>query len=297
MKSVCYNNTDCPSGQVCDIEQGKSHGACQDMCRDDEDCPDEYLCNMATNLCKEVECRTDDDCNESFRCEDGYCISVEPLNCPEGMVSVGHKFCIDAYEASRPDATVDSAGSDSSFATSRPGVFPWQVMDNNQADQACRAAGKSLCTEDQWYLACIGPSGTIYSYGDDYDPVICNSIDTFCNCESSGPCGDQDPCPYPHCYNDCDAWPAVLPTGHFSNCKNGFGVFDMNGNFWEHVLGGDGTRIRGGAFNCLDSETLHRCDYIPGDWEPSAQSFRCCSTGLTENDAGEGDTPDSGGGE
>jgi hypothetical protein len=73
------------------------------------------------------------------------------------------------------------------------------------------------------------------------------------------------------CYNsaDCGASFSVEePTGHFTDCTNDYGVLDMNGNVWEHVLNGDETRIRGGAFNCADSKTLHRCDHIPGNWTP-----------------------------
>ena len=54
----------------------------------------------------------------------------------------------------------------------------------------------------------------------------------------------------------------------------------MNGNVWEHVRGGGRKLVRGGAFNCSDSRTLHTCIYIPGYWEPSAQGFRCCSDGT-----------------
>ena len=59
----------------------------------------------------------------------------------EWMVKVGDSFCIDTYEASRPDATADSAGTDESLATSRVGVLPWQVADNQTARAACLAAG------------------------------------------------------------------------------------------------------------------------------------------------------------
>lgn len=284
VKSVCYNNADCPSGQVCQIVLGKTDGVCRDMCEVDTDCQPGYLCDQATHICKEAECENDVDCGSGFDCADGECVSEAPLECPEGMVSVEHRFCIDKWEASRSDATIDSTGSDGTVATSRPGVIPWQVENNAEATAACRAAEKSLCTEDQWFSACRGSSETVYSYGDEYDPLVCNGIDTYCYCDSGQPCGDQDPCPYPYCYHDCGASFRVEPTGHFTDCTNDYGVFDMNGNVWEHVLNGDETRIRGGAFNCGDSKTLHRCDYIPGDWAPSARGFRCCSAGLNNDD-------------
>ena len=170
------------------------------------------------------------------------------------------------------------------MAVSQKGVIPWRVVDNATAQQACEAAGKTLCTSRQWETACRGPTGKVYGYGDDYDPVICNGIDKYCQCPEGSPCEGHDPCPFPHCYTQCGAdyfyTPFRLdPTGANPGCTNGYGVFDMNGNLWEHVFQGDERSIRGGAYNCADSVRLHRCDYIPGDWTPSDRGFRCCSAG------------------
>ncbi len=294
--SVCYNNADCPEGKVCDIEQGKSHGTCQSTCFEDGDCSVGYLCDPAANLCRQADCHTDSDCKEDFKCESGRCKAVKPLKCPAGMVPIERRFCIDIYEASRPDATARERGSDSSAATSKPEVLPWMVADNAEASKACQAAGKSLCTEDQWFKACSGPSGTVYAYGNKYEPLTCNGIDTYCNCDKGSDCQNRDPCPFPFCYYECGGIYMLETTGSFPNCKNGYGVFDMNGNLWEHVLGGDETRIRGGAFNCGDSQKLHRCDYIPSTWEPAARGFRCCGPGWTDEDAGPDDAARDGGG-
>jgi formylglycine-generating enzyme required for sulfatase activity len=203
------------------------------------------------------------------------------------MVPIDQEFCIDVYEASRPDATYTDVGTDESMAVSKAGVQPWKLTDdsNNVADQACRAAGKRLCTEAEWQQACMGPEGTVYAYGDEYSATVCNGIDTYCYCDKES-CQTADPCPFPHCYNSCRSNFHVEPTGIFEDCTNGYGIYDMNGNLWEHVLEGDDSRIRGGAYNCGNSELLHRCDYIPGDWSPDAKGFRCCTDGWTENDAG-----------
>jgi formylglycine-generating enzyme required for sulfatase activity len=53
-------------------------------------------------------------------------------------------------------------------------------------------------------------------------------------------------------------------------------VYDINGNVWELADTNDGLEhFRGGAYNCSDSEALHRCDH-DGTWGPSARGFRCC---------------------
>jgi len=292
--SVCYNNADCPDDRVCEIAQGKGFGQCRPLCRDDGDCAKGYHCDAASAICEMDECQSTQNCESGFECQDGRCISRQPLDCEAGMVSIENQFCIDIYEASRPDATDKTAGLDSAFATSRKGVVPWQVKNNQEAQKACEAAGKSLCKASQWFQSCRGPKGQAYSYGDTYDPAICNGIDTYCDCAANGPCADRSPCPFSDCREVCGAQFGLDVTGLFEGCTNRFGVFDMNGNLWEHVLGGDETQMRGGAYNCADSKTFHRCDYIPGTWRPLAQGFRCCSTGRPAGDGGPADGLDGG---
>jgi formylglycine-generating enzyme required for sulfatase activity len=200
------------------------------------------------------------------------------------MVPVGEAFCVDQYEASRPDATAQSAGADSSQATSREGVLPWVPVEYATAKSACEAAGKRLCTESELQGACSGPDETTYPYGNNYDPTTCNGVDTYCRCDSAN-CADLAICPYPHCYNEspegtvglgCGADLRVMPTGSFSSCVNEYGAFDLSGNVWELVERGDETSwYVGGAYNCLDSEALHQCDSL--EQNVSARGFRCCA--------------------
>jgi formylglycine-generating enzyme len=282
VKRDCVKSADCPTGQLCHIAQGSYEGVCRDICDVNTDSEAGTMPKQVNHAYEEADCRSDGDCGSGFDCIKGNCVSRTPITCPEGMAPIEHRFCIDKYEASRPDATAGSEGIDNAMATSRPGVMPWRVESNATAAAACRAAGKSLCTENQWFTACRGASKTAYSYGDEYNPSSCNGIDTYCFCAPGRICGNRKPCPYPYCYDACGADFHLESTGHFPTCTNDYGVFDMNGNLWEHVLNGDETRVRGGAFNCGDSKTLHRCDYIPGDWAPSAQGFRCCAAGLDE---------------
>jgi hypothetical protein len=173
------------------------------------------------------------------------------------MVDIGGSFCMDRFEASRPDATAGSSGVDQSRAVSRAGVLPWVLFEganeNGMARTACLAAGKDLCAAEQWWIACTGPDRTTYGYGDTYDPSACNGIDTF---------GRSD-------FH-------LLPTGTLESCRSAWGVYDLNGNVWEHVLDGGLPLVRGGAYNCSDSAALHQCDYVPTSWTPSARGFRCC---------------------
>lgn len=267
-------------------------------CNRDDDCAAVEICSLGDCV---VGCRPDDvRCPLGTECRDGFCRSTVDAGivdaattdsastpCPADMVLVDGIYCVDRYEASRPDATATSAGSDESRATSRVGVLPWFPVTLEVAMAACSGAEKHLCTAAQYQNACQGPDQTVYAYGDDYDPVICNSIDTYCRC-STDSCAAIAECPYPHCYNQpppgqsepgggCGATPHAMPTGSFPGCTNEYGVYDINGNVWEMVNDGSGGyEFRGGAYNCIDSEKLHRCDYTAGSI--LAKGFRCCSS-------------------
>ena len=226
-------------------------------CFQNEDCEHPRICDNKGQCV--YECLNDSDCGSGFKCDDHQCVlggsSSEPLDCPEGMVSIQNAFCMDIYEASRQDATNESEGSDGSIATSMPNVMPWKEKNLDVARQACEAAGKKVCTSTQWSYVCHGTNDSTYVYGNDYDPNTCNGIDAFGSGKHH-----------------------LAPTGSFPDCTNTFGVFDINGNLWEQVLDGDLENVRGGAYNCSNSAKLHQCDFIPQTWVPSAIGFRCCKT-------------------
>lgn len=239
-------------------------GGCfiRQKCYREDDCPSPKTCNFATGECV-YECAQPGECGEGFVCEDFRCVPqvIEGISCPDDMVPVAETFCIDVYEASMPDATPEFSGSVETHAVSVAGVMPWRTTSNEKATAACDASGKRLCTPVEWGLACSGPDATAYGYGNSYEPETCNGIDLF---------GRE------HLH--------VTPAGSLSGCTNAWGVFDMNGNLWEHTMDGDATTVRGGAYNCIDSAKLHKCDYIPGNWSPSALGFRCCLTPEQEEE-------------
>jgi formylglycine-generating enzyme required for sulfatase activity len=207
-----------------------------------------------------------------------------PPRCPEGMVDAG-TFCIDRYEASRDNATATHSGT-SSTPTSRPGVLPWVHATLLEAREACSSVGKYLCTLDEWSEACTGPTDTVYTYGDDYEPERCNGTDTFCDCSSSA-CSGLTTCPYPGCYTEespegggpCGGSPHLMPTGSFRRCTNGYGLLDASGNAWELVdLGDDTLQVMGGGYNSIEPVTQLACGFHPEHWLPCtcSRGFRCC---------------------
>jgi hypothetical protein len=171
-------------------------------------------------------------------------VPLGPTNCTEGMTDTG-TACMDTYEASHADATATSIGT-SELAVSQPGVLPWYPLSTvvtealSTARAACRRMGKRLCTLAEWVSSCQGPDALVYGYGNEYDPVICNSLDTYCYCDSAA-CSSLEVCPYPLCYSEpspegggpCGAAFRATPTGFFPGCVNHYGVVDINGNVWE----------------------------------------------------------------
>ncbi len=111
----------------------------------------------------------------------------EPSPCPRNMVLVENgeaRFCVDKYEASLVE--VDSGGNEKPYphwlpvdghtvrAVSEPDVFPQAFISEVQAEDACAASGKRLCTHAEWKTACMGPAKTTFPYGDARRPGVCH---------------------------------------------------------------------------------------------------------------------------
>src|SRR4051812_38924272 len=92
--------------------------------------------------------------------------------CPEGMARVNETFCVDRYEASLLEVLPDGAERGWSpyhtpqgahvRAVSRRNVVPQAYISEGQADRACRASGKRLCSNTEWFRACTGPQHTSF---------------------------------------------------------------------------------------------------------------------------------------
>src|SRR6478735_6035986 len=92
--------------------------------------------------------------------------------CPSGMALVEDTFCIDRWEASlvevgargvtTPFSPYESVKGHTVRAVSKPNVVPQAYISRNEAEQACKASGKRLCTESEWVHVCKGRHPTTF---------------------------------------------------------------------------------------------------------------------------------------
>ena len=152
-------------------------------------------------------------------------------------VPVGGKtVCVDAYEyPNEPDAV------------------PRDMVNQEQAVELCKQAGKHLCSIDEWQAACRGKDKGRYSYGDSYRQNKCNTNTK-----------------------------AVKRSGRKEQCRSWYGMYDMNGNLWEWTSTTSKDHpnmflVAGGTWNtnneskCTDS----KFSFYPQNQYPSV-GFRCC---------------------
>lgn len=182
--------------------------------------------------------------------------------CPTGFGTMalvvrdgGAAFCIDVYEASREDATIDSVGTSANIvAHSNGGVLPWSNLGLIGARTACQGAGKRLCSDTEWQNACGGINQLIFPYSaDTYNATACNGLDA-----GEGRAG---------------------PAGARLLCEGTDGALDMSGNLSEWIEGG---KAHGGSFN--SAEVQLRCDQPGTEPDLSAPGpsvgFRCCADAV-----------------
>jgi len=127
---------------------------------------------------------------------------------PADMVALstgdGWQFAIDRYEF-----------------PNQVGVAPEIYVNLDEAQQACRTAGKRLCTAAEWRRACEGAEGANrFGYGPRYQADRCHTGRTL----PSGHTSMMDPDEL------------VATSGAFPGCSTPEGVFDLVGNAEEWVL-------------------------------------------------------------
>jgi formylglycine-generating enzyme required for sulfatase activity len=164
-------------------------------------------------------------------------------------------------------------------AVSRLGVRPNGYVAGLVAATACAAAGKRLCTLDEFVTACRGEGDTPFPYGETYEEGACNVYreeHPAALLHDNASIGHLDPR-----LNRVRSKgrPLLQRTGESPACRSRWGndaVYDMVGNLDEWVDEGNGA-FAGGFYaratraGCEAVVTAHPksyCDYSTG--------VRCC---------------------
>jgi formylglycine-generating enzyme required for sulfatase activity len=206
------------------------------------------------------------------------------------LVALPHgDVCVDKYEAAIEGhdyaESLDGIDAGAMRATPARGLRPQVNVSEFQAEAACRASSKRLCTLADWTAACRGPAKTIYPYGNEYDPTACNTGRSSPIRAVFGTQGGRAD----------DPRLAKVPGGSeaggaFPRCVSAYGVFDMHGNVAEWVsdssrAGDDRFGMFLGGFFAESSENGAGCEYKTTahfkEYHDYSVGFRCCKDPAT----------------
>lgn len=212
-----------------------------------------------------------------------------PGPCPPHMALVDDRVCVDRYEAALdeqidgawgPASPYDTVGARIVRARAGPDQVPQGYISGDQAEIACENAGKRLCTSAEWLLACQGPAGTTYPYGDAHQSGACN--DAYAGHPVVDYYGTSDGVWTTAAMNDpgINQQPGTLARGGaFPECASAWGIYDLHGNLHEWVDDADGV-FRGG-FYADASRNGAGCTYRTGaharGYHDYSTGFRCCA--------------------
>jgi hypothetical protein len=234
----------------------------RDPQRDMDSAPGQHSCALGMRLVDGEYCAVvARSCLEPFTDGSGRCRRfANAYRCYPPLLPL--RFCIDEFEY-----------------PNRRGEKPAVMVTFEEAQKACQAEGKRLCTAREWTLACEGPERLPYPNGLVRDATACN-VDL------------------PHRFPDTNALndptsrarelarlDQRTPSGSRPACASAFGVEDLVGNVDEWVVPdgpeeaagfGASTALKGGYFGPVRA----RCRPSTPSHGPTFSfyqvGFRCC---------------------
>ncbi|MBX3230930.1 MAG: SUMF1/EgtB/PvdO family nonheme iron enzyme [Labilithrix sp.] len=187
------------------------------------------------------------------------CAEFAPTSKCQGKTTKKH-FCIDKYEW-----------------PNKAGVDPVVMKTWYEARDACAGAGKRLCGDSEWTLACEGQERLPYPYGYDRNSEACN-IDKPHPDVNEKALGSSDPK-----VREAEAkrlWQGEA-SGSRPSCVSPYGVMDMTGNVDEWVVNESGVPYKSGLKGGYWGPVRDRCrpeTTIHSEGFSFYQiGFRCCS--------------------
>ena len=133
-----------------------------------------------------------------------------------GSTTIGSAPTTESWHQKAHTVSLDSYCIDAYEFPNRKGALPQSDVSWVEAQSLCEEQGKRLCTSQEWERACRGVAHTRFAYGNERNPNACNTP-----IEGGAPGG-----------------PAPLAVaGSHSECVTPEGVYDLNGNVSEWVIG------------------------------------------------------------
>jgi hypothetical protein len=150
----------------------------------------------------------------------------------------GKNVCVDAYEY-----------------PNKHGEKPRNMISQDAANRLCEAAGKRLCSIDEWQAACKGNANSRYPYGSAYNQTKCAT--------------------------DLKSAKEPNRSGFKEHCRSWHGMYDMSGNLWEWTSSPAPREglflVAGGAWNTQNASSCAetKFSFYPQNEYPFV-GFRCC---------------------
>jgi hypothetical protein len=220
--------------------------------------------------------------------------------CPEDMVLVRgthheqlQRLCRDLRQGKcwsfvpdlallEPRATAIEVCMDRYEWPNRAGAEPEVMMRFVEAEASCAAAGKRLCSEFEWELACEGPNHRPWPYGWAQRAGACNSDRPY---RAYDPKKLESNDPHVRAQEVRRLYQGA-PSGSFPACTSSYGVVDLVGNVEEWVTTSrpqwpHRSSLKGGFW----SKTWAGCRGTNDSHAPGFRfyeiGFRCCKAPTT----------------
>jgi len=164
-------------------------------------------------------------------------------------------------------------------AVVRAGEPPQGYLDANVAERACRNAGKRLCTEAEWVLACRGEQDRPFPYGDEYEAGRCNVFrEAHPAALLHGNASEGHLDPRLNAVTVAGR-PLLRAAGATPDCRSRWGedgLYDMVGNLDEWVDDADGVFLGGFYARATKEGCGARISAHPREYFDYSLGVRCC---------------------
>ena len=169
-------------------------------------------------------------------------------------------------------------------AVSAAGVRPQGHLTADEAESACHASHKRLCSESEWLTACRGEGRSDYPYGDTYEQGACNVYrESHPSWLLHGNAARYHDDPRSNAVATA-LGPLLRATGETPRCASRWGddvIYDLVGNLDEWVSDERGVFVGGFYARPTKSGCFARVSNHPRTYADYSTGARCCADPVT----------------